>query len=85
MPVLYFSMRGCAPCQTFQPILQKTANQMGIQVNYIDVNAQPQLTSEYNIISVPTIIVTTQTGETLYRASGALSATQLAQVFSMAK
>lgn len=85
MPVHYFSMQGCAPCNAFQPVLQKTAAQMGVQVNYVDVNAQPQLTSQYNISSVPTLIITAPTGEMLYRAQGALSTTQLAQVLSMAK
>lgn len=83
MPVHYFSMQGCAPCKAFQPVLQKTAAQMGVHVNYIDVNAQPQLASQYNISSVPTLVITSQTGETLYRASGALSPTQLSQILSM--
>lgn len=84
MPVYYFSMQNCQPCKAFQPILQKTSAKMGVHVNYVDVNMQPQLTSQYNISSVPTLVITSQNGETLYRSSGQLSESQLSHILSMA-
>jgi thioredoxin 1 len=86
MPVLYFSMANCGPCKTFQPIVQKTSSQLGVSVNYLDVNINGDLAQKYNISSVPTLIVTDpSTGDVQYRSSGVLSATQLNQVLVMAK
>jgi thioredoxin 1 len=86
MAVLYFSAEWCGPCKTFKPVLQQTASQLGVSINYVDVDRQGDLAQQYNISSVPTLIIVDNiTGQTKHRSSGSLSATQLAKILSMAK
>ena len=86
MQVLYFTMKTCAPCKAFKPLLQQTASQLGVAINYIDVDDQGAMAQQYNINSVPTlIIVDNTTGQIKHRSSGAMSATQLSSVLFMAK
>ena len=86
MSVLYFSAQWCGPCKTFKPVLQQTAAQLGVGINYIDVDTQGSMAQQYNINSVPTLIVIDNaTGQIKHRSSGAMSAAQLSSVLSMAK
>ena len=86
MSVLYFSAQWCRPCKTFKPVLQQTAAQLGIGINYIDVDTQGSMAQQYNVNSVPTlIIVDDTTNQIKHRSSRAMSASQLISVLSMAK
>ena len=86
MSVLYFSANWCSPCKAFKPILQQTAAQLGIAINHIDIDTQSSIAQQYNINSVPTLIILDNTtGQIKHRSSGTMSATQLANVLSMAK
>lgn len=58
VPVLaYFSATWCGPCRTFRPRIEAMAEEADhfVLVN-IDVDDNPELASEYNISSVPTVI-----------------------------
>jgi thioredoxin 1 len=86
MSVLYFSANWCSPCKAFKPVLQQTAAQLGVAINYIDIDTQGSMAQQYNINSVPTlIIVDDTTNQIKHRSSGAMSASQLTSVLSMAK
>jgi thioredoxin 1 len=85
MQVLYFSADWCQPCRAFKPLLQKTAEQLGVQVNYINIDRDPTMTEKYSIMKVPTLIVIDTNGTEQYRHSGPLVQTQLTQVLSLAK
>jgi thioredoxin-like negative regulator of GroEL len=79
-------MRTCAPCKAFKPVLQQTAAQLGVAINYVDVDTQGSMAQQYNVNSVPTlIIIDDTTNQIKHRSSGAMSASQLTSVLSMAK
>jgi thioredoxin 1 len=85
MNVMYFSADWCGPCKVFKPVLQQTSQELGVAVNYINVDYDASLTQKYSITSVPTIMVTNDQGEILYRKSGVMSRDQLISMFNQFK
>lgn len=53
--VLYFSAPWCGPCKTFKPIMESLQTEMA--VTFIDVDSSPQTAQQYNIRSVPTVLI----------------------------
>ena len=49
----------CGPCRQFAPILDEIAGEYAakIDVRKLDVDANPQTTAAYNVVSIPTINV----------------------------
>ena len=85
MNVMYFSADWCGPCKVFKPVVQQTSQELGVAVNYINVDYDASLTQKYSITSVPTIMVTNDQGEILYRKSGVMSRDQLISMFNQFK
>ena len=54
--VKYFSATWCGPCQTFKPIMNEIANE-GHSVQFIDIDQQGDLARQYNVRSVPTVVI----------------------------
>lgn len=79
--VLYFTAVWCGPCKMFKPTVQAVSAELGVGINYIDVDQQKELAQQYGISSVPTIIVENN-GNVVYRSSGVMSKPQLTQVLS---
>ena len=79
--VLYFTATWCGPCKMFKPTVQQVSNELGVGINYIDVDQQRDMAMKYNVSSVPTIIVENG-GSVIYRNSGVMSKPQLTQVLS---
>lgn len=69
--VKYFSATWCGPCQTFKPIMSEIANE-GHSVQFIDIDQQGDLAQQYNVRSVPTIVIE-QGGTEVNRLIGATS------------
>ena len=69
--VKYFSATWCGPCQTFKPIMNEIANE-GHSVQFIDIDQQGDLAQQYNVRSVPTIVIE-QGGTEVNRLIGATS------------
>jgi thiol-disulfide isomerase/thioredoxin len=80
--VLYFSTTWCGPCKAFKPVVQQVAQETGIQVNYIDAEADPALAKMYSVTSVPTIVIADQMGSALYRHTGPMPKGQLLQLIN---
>ena len=61
----------CGPCKMQGPVLEQLKNKVGDDANIvkIDVDRNPDLSAQYQIRSVPTIIIF-KTGEPHWRASG---------------
>jgi thioredoxin 1 len=68
----------------FKPTVQAVSAELGVSINYIDVDQQKDLAQQYGISSVPTIIVENN-GSVVYRNSGVMSKPQLTQVLSQFK
>jgi len=67
--VKYFSATWCGPCQTFKPIMKEIANE-GHSVQFIDIDQQGDLAQQYNVRSVPTVVIE-QNGSEVNRLIGA--------------
>lgn len=79
--VLYFTATWCGPCKMFKPTVQQVDADLGLGINYIDVDQQREVAMKYSVSSVPTIIVENN-GNVVYRNSGVMSKPQLTQVLS---
>ena len=52
----YFTAAWCGPCQRFKPIMQELAAE-GYHVATLDIDIHKDLAEQYNIRSVPTIVI----------------------------
>lgn len=81
IPVLVdFYATWCGPCQMMSPILDQVKAQMGSRIKVVKINTDkyPKLASEYQIQSLPTLVLF-QNGEQLLRIKGVMQAHQLIQ------
>ena len=61
----------CAPCRMVVPIIEEIAGERpDIRVGKINVDEQPELTSKFGIMSIPTLVVM-KNGKIVQQVSGA--------------
>jgi thioredoxin 1 len=61
----------CAPCRMVVPIIEEIAGERpDIRVGKINVDEQPELASEFSIMSIPTLVVM-KNGKVVQQISGA--------------
>jgi thioredoxin 1 len=80
--ILYFTTPDCAPCKTIQrPALAQVRSQLGedLQIIEIDATHQPELASEWKVMSVPTTFVIDAHGRPRHVNHGATRAEKLLQ------
>ncbi len=70
----------CGPCKTMHPVLDQLKNEIqdNIRIIKIDIDKNQQIASQYNIQSVPTLMLFKK-GECIWRKSGAISLSDLKQ------
>jgi thioredoxin 1 len=69
--VKYFTATWCGPCKAFKPIMNEIASE-GYSVQFIDIDQNQTLTSQHNVLSVPTTVIE-ENGVEVDRFVGALS------------
>ena len=61
----------CAPCRMVVPVIEEIADELpDIKVGKINVDEQPELASEFSIMSIPTLVVM-KNGKIVQQVSGA--------------
>lgn len=70
----------CGPCRMMAPAFAQAAASLPLKAQFIKVNTEenPQLSTQYGIRSIPTMILF-KNGREVDRVSGALSADQIVQ------
>lgn len=82
--ITYFSTPTCGPCKMFKPVVQQVAADLGISIRYVDASTDSATAQQYNINSVPTIVVA-ENGAVVYKHTGVLDKRQLANLFNTFK
>jgi len=77
--IIYFYGTFCNPCKSFRPTIESISRE--IPVRFVDVDSEPQLVAEYGIRNVPTIVIV-QNGQTINKASGVLTESQVRNLFN---
>lgn len=80
--IVYFTTPTCAPCKTVQrPALERLKKQLGerLQVIEVDASAQPELASQWGVLSVPTTFIFDPDGKPRYVNHGVTTAEKLYQ------
>lgn len=63
----------CGPCKMLSPVVDEVAEELeGVKVGKINVDEQPELASQYRIMTIPTLVVL-KNGEEVTRSSGVIS------------
>ena len=73
--IKYFSATWCGPCKIFKPVMNEVAGE-GHSVQFIDVDEQQNLASQYGVRSVPTTVIE-ENGIEVDRFVGAISKDQI--------
>jgi thioredoxin 2 len=76
----------CGPCKMFAPTFQDSAIQYGEKILHLklDTEANPAISQQFNIQSIPTLIIF-KNGSEVERIFGALSPAELNQLISRFK
>ena len=74
----------CGPCRMVAPIVEEVAKEVEgkAKVGKINVDDEPELAREYNVMSIPTLIVI-KNGEETERSVGAKPKAQLVKMLSI--
>ena len=66
-----FSATWCGPCKMFAPIFEKASGELVEKFNFakLDVDVVPTLSAEYEVMTVPTILLF-KNGEVVKRKAG---------------
>lgn len=86
-PVLVdFYATWCSPCRILAPILAEVKEELGekIAIVKIDVDANQQAAAQYQVRSVPTLLLFKK-GELKWRQSGVVQAEELIRIFNQYK
>lgn len=74
--IIYVSAPWCNPCANFKPILKEVTEELGIPVEYVDVDTNPAIAEQYGIRAVPTTILVNE-NTTIFKYSGVMTKSQL--------
>lgn len=72
--LIYFSAAWCQPCKTLSPIMEQVGKQ--VPVIKVDVDTQKQYTTDFEVRSVPTVILV-ENGKEVRRFTGVKSLNEI--------
>ena len=78
--ILYFTASWCAPCKALSPIMDSLQGQ--INFDKIDVDSNTDLSAQYGVRGVPSLILLDETGEVKGRLVGLQSKEQILNFYN---
>ena len=75
--ILYFSAPWCGPCKVMSPLMEQMAKQGKIKMKKVNVDYDASLSQQYNIKSIPTMVLTDLDGNEINRKTGLMSEQQI--------
>ena len=54
--IKYFTATWCGPCRVFKPVITEIASE-GHSVEFIDIDQEQNKAQQYNVRSVPTVVI----------------------------
>lgn len=74
--IVDFGATWCGPCQKFAPIFDEAEKIYADRIDFIkvDVDNEPELSQEYNVQSIPTVVYLAADGTEINRTVGLISA-----------
>jgi thioredoxin-like negative regulator of GroEL len=79
--ILFFSASWCGPCKNFKPVMEQVSRELPVE--FIDIDANPQLVAEYGVRNVPTIVVVNN-GQVSSKQAGVLTESQVKNLWNQA-
>ena len=77
MKLMLFTGSWCIPCQQMKPIVKEVAEERGIGLKVVDVEAEIETANAYMVRGVPTLILLDDIGVEINRVSGAMGKEQV--------
>jgi thioredoxin-like negative regulator of GroEL len=68
MKFLYFSAPWCGPCRTLGPVMEKVGQKYSVEK--INVDENQELSAQFGVRSIPTVILVNESNEELERLVG---------------
>ncbi len=66
----------CGPCKMLEPVMEKYDKEEDIEIIKVDVDKAPNLSSKYNVFSIPTLIIF-ENGKEVRRKTGFMTKDEL--------
>lgn len=72
LKILYFGAEFCSSCKALKPIVEKEAPTKGYELKYCDIDSDEGaiMAEDFNVRSLPTIILVDEQGNEVKRAMG---------------
>jgi len=80
MKLLYFSAPWCGPCRVLGPIVDEVSQQIPIQK--VDVDKEQDLSAQYGIRNIPTIVKVDNQGVEIKRVLGMQNKNQIMDLYN---
>ena len=80
LKLLYFSAPWCGPCRVLGPIVDEVSQQIPIQK--VDVDKEQDLSTQYGIRNIPTIIKVDNQGVEIKRVLGMQNKNQIIDLYN---
>ncbi|MDR0968616.1 MAG: thioredoxin [Holosporaceae bacterium] len=74
--VVDFYADWCGPCRVISPFLEEIQSEKNVEVVKVNIDESPNLASQYNVMSIPTLIIFKK-GEKMSTNVGAASKARL--------
>jgi len=77
MKLLKFHAKWCGPCQGLSMVIKGAEDKINMEIEDIDIDTCGSRSAEYNIRSVPVLILLDDSGKEIKRKTGGMNETQL--------